>query len=76
MSCRILVPWPGIEPRPFTGKVPIPNHCTAREFPTINIFKKEMHIKISHIPAWTTPSGWTAKKKKKKKERKKKEKSL
>ena len=31
--CRILVAWPGIEPRPTEVKAWIPNHWTAREFP-------------------------------------------
>ena len=29
----ILVPWPGIEPRPLAVKARSPNHWTAREFP-------------------------------------------
>ena len=35
-SCRILVPQPGIEPRPSAVKAwsPSPNHWTAREFPS------------------------------------------
>ena len=32
-ACGILVPWPGIEPRPSALKAPIPNHCNPREFP-------------------------------------------
>ena len=32
-ACRILVPQPGIEPRPLAVKVPSPNHWTAREVP-------------------------------------------
>ena len=31
-ACRILVPQPGIEPRPLAVKAPGPNHWTAREF--------------------------------------------
>ena len=33
MACRILVPQPGIEPRPLAVKAWSPNHWTAREFP-------------------------------------------
>ena len=32
-ACGILVPQPGIEPRPSTVRVPTPNHWNAREFP-------------------------------------------
>ena len=31
VACRILVPWPGIEPRPPAVEAPSPNHWTARE---------------------------------------------
>ena len=37
-ACRILVPWPGIEPTPSAVKVWSPNHWTSREFPVF-IFK-------------------------------------
>ena len=40
MACEILVPKPGIEPRPPAVKVPSPNYCTAREFPPKSIFKR------------------------------------
>ena len=36
---RILVPWPGIEPRPTVVKVPSSNHVTTREFPTFTILR-------------------------------------
>jgi len=32
-ACGILVPQPGIEPRPSIVRVPTPNHWNAREFP-------------------------------------------
>ena len=35
MACGILVPQPGIEPRPLAVKVKSPNHWTAREFPQL-----------------------------------------
>ena len=33
LACRILVPWPGIEPVSSSVKMQSPNHWTAREFP-------------------------------------------
>ena len=36
-ACGILVPRPGIEPRPPTVEAWSPNHWTARELPTRNI---------------------------------------
>ena len=33
-ACGILVPWPGIEPRPMAVKALGPNHWTARKFPS------------------------------------------
>ena len=33
VACRILVPWPGIEPRSSTVKVWSSNHWSTREFP-------------------------------------------
>ena len=38
VACRILVPQPGIEPRPTAIKVLSPNHWTAREFLTLIFF--------------------------------------
>ena len=32
VACGILVPWPGIEPRPSAVKAQSPNHWTTREF--------------------------------------------
>ena len=32
-ACGILVPPPGIKPRPMAVKAQNPNHWTAREFP-------------------------------------------
>ena len=34
VACRILVPRPGIKPRPSAMKAQSPNHWTAREFPS------------------------------------------
>ena len=38
VACRILVPQPGIEPRPSAVKAQSPNHWTAREFPSFYFF--------------------------------------
>ena len=35
MACGILVPPPGIEPRPTAVKAPSPNHWTTRELPEL-----------------------------------------
>ena len=37
-ACRILVPWPGIEPRPAAVKAPSPNHWTSRELPSLAFY--------------------------------------
>ena len=37
-ACGILVPWPGLEPRPTAVKTPSPNHWTARELPPLHHF--------------------------------------
>ena len=39
MSCGILVPWPGIEPRSPAVKVQSPDHWTAREALLVFIFQ-------------------------------------
>ena len=36
LTCEILVPQAGIEPRPLAEKVLSPNHWTVREFPLIS----------------------------------------
>ena len=38
-ACGILVPQPGIEPRPLAVRVRSPNYWTAREFPIWLFFK-------------------------------------
>ena len=38
MACRILVPWPDIEPMPPTLEVRSPNHWTMREFPQSSLY--------------------------------------
>ena len=35
---RILVSWPGIEPRPLVVKAQNPNHWTTREIPSLSPF--------------------------------------
>ena len=37
-ACEILVPWPEIEPSDLAGKVPSPNHWTARELQICSLF--------------------------------------
>ena len=37
MACGILVPRPGIEPRPSAVRVQSPNHWTAREVPVCSL---------------------------------------
>ena len=40
VGCRILVPWPGIEPTlPALGAW-CPNHWTTKEVPTVDILSK------------------------------------
>ena len=41
MACRILVPQPGIEPRPLAVRACSPNHWTTREFPWKVFLKPE-----------------------------------
>ena len=44
-ACGILVPQPGIEPRPSAVKAWSPNHWTAKEFPSFIIFlNKRLYI--------------------------------
>ena len=38
-ACRILVPQPGIEPRPLAVKAQGPNHWAARDFPRYSCFR-------------------------------------
>ena len=41
-ACGILVPRPGIEPRPSAVKVWSPNHWTAREFPQLSLLDRRV----------------------------------
>ena len=36
MTCGVLIPQPGIEPRPIAVKGPSLNDWTAREFPSLS----------------------------------------
>ena len=52
MACGILVPRPGIEPRPSAVKAPSPNHWTAGEFPVSFHFLKMWLLEkflITHV---------------------------
>ena len=40
----ILVPWPGIEPRPTAVRALNPNHWTAREFPWFCLHTLPFHL--------------------------------
>ena len=33
LACRVLVPWPGIEPSSWAVSTHSPNHWTTKEFP-------------------------------------------
>ena len=45
VACRILVPQPGIKPRPLEMKVWSPNHCPAREYPG-KLFSSPIFLRI------------------------------
>ena len=54
-ACRILVPWPGIEPRPMAVKAPSPNHWISREFPPF-VSSKDICLGFSthsNNPGWS-----------------------
>ena len=60
MVCRILVPWPGIEPTPSAVKTQSPNHWTTRKFPTIPCFYSVTWSEVkslSRVRLFVTP--WT-----------------
>ena len=38
VACRILIPWPGIEPRPTAVKALSANHWTTRELPSLAFY--------------------------------------
>ena len=42
VACGILVPQPGTEPRPSAVRTRSPNHWTAREFPVLLLFKRNL----------------------------------
>ena len=52
MACRILVPWPGIEPTPSAVKMQSPNHWTTRKFPTIPCFYSVTLLVKTSKPRW------------------------
>ena len=50
-ACGILVPWPGIEPKPLAVKAQSLNHRTTREFPHRHMFWSRglSQLKFSHL---------------------------
>ena len=48
MICRILVPWPGIEPTTLAVKAWIPNHWTAGVFPCLQFRSEIRQIDTQH----------------------------
>ena len=44
MTCRILVPQPGIEPMPLAGEALSPNHWTARKFPRCSLLRVQFNV--------------------------------
>ena len=46
MACRILVPQPGIQLGPPAVEAQSPYHWTTREFPTFNVKKIKIHMKL------------------------------
>ena len=44
MTCRILVPQPGIEPAPLAAKAQSPNHWTAKEYSSMYTFSGKTHV--------------------------------
>ena len=67
MACRILVPWPGIEPTPSAVKVWGPNHCTTRELPVflhyslplVQFLPQQMSFVIFLLPLYSFYSLFT-----------------
>ena len=54
VPCGILVPWPGVEPRPTAVKASSPNLWTTRELPKASFLKWRTHQKNSHLTLITT----------------------
>ena len=53
VACRILVPWPGVEPMPPAVEAWHPNHWAAREVPS-----SQFKIKAqSFVMAWRPPGS-------------------
>ena len=44
MACGLLLPWPGMEPRPLTVKAPSTDHRTTREFPQTHGFLRTVNF--------------------------------
>ena len=53
MACGILVPQPGIEPRPSAVRARSPNHWITREFPNNEFWRT---ISLTSLRDWPLPS--------------------
>ena len=50
VACGILVPQPGVEPRPWALKVRSPSHWTTREFPAPASLYSLVNVSVGEIP--------------------------
>ena len=55
-ACGILIPWPGIKPRPLAVREQNPNHRTAREFPCL--FFKICRMSLPGGPTQNVKKKW------------------
>ena len=66
MTCRILVPQPGIKPGPLAATARRPNHWTTREFPQVfwrwRMLIISCHVQISSNLAGIQKWFWQTKK--------------
>ena len=61
VACGILVPWPGVEPRPSTVKAQSPNHWADREFPLYYLFNSHTNTRnlVRSRPGFMGPEAYT-----------------
>ena len=66
VACRILVPWPGIEPRPTAVKALSANHWTTRKLPSLAFYGMDWvqrwfkPIPSPEIPQVDGEVGWAS----------------